>query len=407
MLAQADTRFDVNEYMLQQIFPNRQFTLSTVLKRTTLKAIRVIKFDHYIDEYKDDRVVVRVERTNDHRFGEVAAFQQLGAIAAPEMVPTTYDIGKVKCSNGQVLQYSVAQFVPGVDLDQIWHLITWDNKCQIMDDLVSAMKKFWRSTPETPESQEMLKDTALLVQPHLQFGGPMFGFFDSGLTFIKFIVKKMEPDQDRISISDDGRGGLRIKPSYPDHSRLESVHFLREDLVELEDMAVLCHNDLIPQNLMVQLVEQRDGRAWYKLAAIIDWEFASFVPAAYEVFYKEQELGLINPYYDWYFLFRQKTMQLLPNPLKPSQAKLFKTMEMARMSHLARTTSNFNHRLQQRFLKRYKLVHDGFEEGWVSKLLDEQFLNFGEKEKKELDDLIEEVRKEVGFYGSTQIEEYC
>ena len=406
MTAPADQRLDIDEHILSQIFTSQKTTPRSVLLRTTLKSVRVVQFDHNIDAYRDDKVVVRIEKTSDNRFGEVAAFQQLGAAAVPEFVPTTHELGKVQGKSGELLQYSVIQFIEGCTLEEVWHLISWENKNELVDDLVSAIERFAKLTPSSPEVKEVLKSTALVVQPDLKFGGPMFGFFESCLNFVTFIIRKIEPDGSRIVLSEDERGGLKVRPSHPAISHMPDLHLTREDLVELRDSAIFCHNDLLPRNLMARKTETADGKTWYKLASIIDWEFSGFVPQGYEIFYKDQELGLINPYFDWYILFRRKAMRLLPDPPRKSQVKLFEAMEIARVSHLARQTKNFNHRLQQRFIERYGLVHDGMQDGWRKQSGDETSMNYSTEEKQKLDALIDEVRDEVGFHGSTQIEEY-
>jgi hypothetical protein len=366
----------------------------------------VVQFDHHVDAYRNDKVVVRIEKTSDSRFGEVAAFQQLGATAVPELVPTTYELGKARSTSGELFQYSFIQFITGRTIEEVWHSITWENKCELVDDLVWAMKRFSQLTPASSEVQKMLRNTALLVQPDLKLGGPIFGFFNSCLNFVMFIIRKIEPEEARIGLSEDERGGLRVEPLHPDISEISSVHFSREDLIDLTSQAVFCHNDLLPRNLMAQEAGDVNGKTWYKLVSIIDWEYSCFVPKGYEIFYKDQELGLINLYFDWYLLFRQKTKCLLPDPPRPSQVKLFDAMAIARLSHLARKTENFNHRLQQKFIETYKLVHGGLKHGWWRTTGDNSALNFAEQEKQELDVLIDHVRNEIGFYGSTQIEEY-
>jgi len=90
--------------------------------------------------------------------------------------------------------------------------------------------------------------------------------------------------------------------------------------------AVFCHNDLTPRNLIPQSSETLGGNKKYKLAAIIDWELASFYPPSYQPSLQGTYLGTANRHLSFYLLLKERMKDITPHA--PSQISLLRAMEL-------------------------------------------------------------------------------
>lgn len=108
-------------------------------------------------------------------------------------------------------------------------------------------------------------------------------------------------------------GDAKVQPTLLE---LGSVLVKKKDMDAWPAVSVLCHNDLTPRNIMLKK-QEIDGIADYRLAAIIDWEFAGFYPPAYQQALQDAYLGNGNQLLSFYLKLKNRMVPLIPR--SPSQ----------------------------------------------------------------------------------------
>jgi thiamine kinase-like enzyme len=143
--------------------------------------------------------------------------------------------------------------------------------------------------------------------------------------------------------------------------------------------AVLCHNDLNPRNLIVHLRTTPDDKSEYKLAGIIDWEFAGFYPPSYELSLQDCYLGGANQQLSFYLRLKEQMKNLVPR--SSSQIALLQAKELifeSRQRMLIDET-NVAARIRKRFIEESGLTRDSDPYvGWTTGPHDDPFPNIPE-----------------------------
>ena len=108
------------------------------------------------------------------------------------------------------------------------------------------------------------------------FGGPHTGFLNDGNAFLHSIMKGRKLKKEFCSIEPvEGSQGDNILSSF---EGLGSISINDSDVEKWAEEAVFCHNDPTPRNLLLRRGVSFYSTSKYKLAGIIDWELAGFLP---------------------------------------------------------------------------------------------------------------------------------
>ena len=419
--------------LLNRIFPQSPPASITILSQT----YEVCTFIAHTDatcptEPLPGNVVVRLELPSKNPLRTVSALQQVAKLAIPEAVPAVFQTGTAKAEDGREVDFSVSAFVADVvTLETVWDGLNDDQRSDIMDTVLDAMRKLQALNLADESVQEILKaggsevfskttgeeeGSVLSNNPNNMalLGNRGIGFFDdvhdllAGIIAYNDVSEELTLSPSRSEPSDDNNGILMT--STDEEVPTVPLHIGPTELESLRRQAVLCHNDLEPRNLLVRPVLLGDGSVHYDLAAIIDWEMAGFFPFAYEYAIKDALLGSSNTSFSWYSLFKQRTAALLPaveppaqQPSSSSSSRSSQTLFMEAMDRIQRLASikgqkgrNVGALFRERWIRREQLVPAGAfsVSGWVRRPDASGVRAYG-KEDDEL--LEEEVLKELGL----------
>jgi hypothetical protein len=308
-------------------------------------------------------LIVRVG-TLSGKFEAVRNLQALARTQIPDLVPETYTVGTATRADGKAVEYSVSQFVPDtVTLESVWPSLHPAQQYMLMDTVITALMKIHQ-----------------LDKQSMSLGGPHAGHASSMRDFLTQVVAhhQMEPRvpptikgkvQDHKELKPqatssviEGPGGITIKSAL---SELGEITFSDGDLAALESDAVLCHSDMEPCNILVRRIADTNATdPQYEVAAIIDWEMAGFFPFAFEIAFKDVELGSSNLHLDWYTLFKARTQTLIvPGE---NSTKLIKAVRLIVDSRCMQWKKKVGVEFTRRWIKQEGLeLHRNPYLGWV------------------------------------------
>lgn len=241
--------------------------------------------------------VVRLEAEDENfeTFTTIAALQQIAAIIIPGLVPQTLQVGKAKNAQGRMFSFSLVELVEGDILEDVWEQMSAEEQRSVVDELVEALEKLHSVGLSDKWVKEILGKTLREVdevprsfeQPGI-FGGPHTGFSNNGHALLDFIMERRKLPKPSCSMELVDSQDVRIQFSFEE---LGSIVISNSDIDKWPGEAVFCHNDLTPRNLVLRSCASSDGKSSkYKLAGFIDWEFAGFYPASYELMLQDTYL---------------------------------------------------------------------------------------------------------------------
>ncbi|KAL8725081.1 MAG: hypothetical protein Q9166_007575 [cf. Caloplaca sp. 2 TL-2023] len=394
--------------LLNCIFPRFKPATTTILSQTYEVCTFIAHTDatHQTGTLHED-VIVRLELPKN-RSRTVSALQQIATLAIPEAVPTILQIGTAKAEDGREIDFSISAFVAdAVTLETVWDDLADDKQSNIMDSVLNAMRKLQALNLADESVQKILeaRSTALLnttgqggdavSKPNIAYGSLDIGFFKDIPDLLTGIIayNGVGKELTLSSKNEPRENGVIIASTY---EGIPEVHIGRKELESLQQLAVFCHNDLEPRNILVRPVHLDDGSVCYELAAIIDWEMAGFFPFAYEYSVKDAHLGSSNTYFSWYALFKQRTAPLLPvAQLSQSQMLFMQVMDLIKQLRFKQQKRNVGALFREKWFQRERLVPGAFLwSGWERGPDATAVRVYGKEDNKLLE---EEILKELGF----------
>ncbi|KAF4954543.1 hypothetical protein FSARC_12080 [Fusarium sarcochroum] len=345
---------------------------------------------------KPAEVVVRLEKSRTSRLPAVAALQELARTRMSHLVPSTIKVGKAKTEDGTEVDFSVTEYYPDtVTLESVWNDLDHEQRVSIMQAVVDAISQLQdvRLVSTDDQVKHILEGTSFLDDSHqivASVGGPGLGYFGSFTALLTNIVKPADPDQAPYTFTTGDDGSLTLESSYPD---FKTVTVAKDQLDELNKSCVLCHNDIEPRNLLVRLTD-----SGYKLAAIIDWEMAGFIPFSLETGLKDTFLGMQNLYFSFYALYKKLTAHLVRATSSGSddaQLQLIEAVRLAKLSKQRSMTHQVGAQVQRKWLEREKVeLTSDVRGGWVRLDGVDDVGPFTEEDKNAIE---QEVLKELGY----------
>jgi serine/threonine protein kinase len=344
--------------LLKQIFPNPPVTHDIFLQ-SSYKCVFKAKFAGFSR-------VVRLEAENENlrSFTTVATMQKIGRTIIPNLVPKTFDIGTAKDAQGRMFHFSVNEFVPGDVLDDVWQRMSAKEQSSVVAELAEALEKLHSVRLSDKWVKDILNwklrnEVKKNFEHPNAFGGPHTGFVNDGLALLESIVKPkstVEPENSFCTLQPIVNSpdiGIQSK-----FRELGSIIVNNSDMDKWPGEAVLCHNDLNPNNLILQRRACSDGKSEYKLAGIIDWEFAGFYPASYELSKQDAYLGCTNRQLSFYLLLKERMKAIVPR--SSSQIALLQAMELIFESKQRMLADAFDivALIRNRFMGMAKLTRD-------------------------------------------------
>lgn len=395
----ADCDVTPDDSLLKQIFPANQPGNISILLQNWDKCVFKAEFPNGIEDRHSARVVrLEAENENSRRFTTIAAIQQIAATIIPNLVPQTLQVGKAKNAQGRMFHFSVVELVEGHLLEDVWHQMSAEEQGSVVAELVEALEKlhsvrlrdnFKKILGEMlrEEGDEVLKS---FEQPGV-FGGPFTGFLNSGHALLCSVVerRKLKKPFCRMELDVNSRE-IRIQSSFEE---LGSTILSYSDIDKWPGEAVLCHNDFTPRNLILQSRASSGGKFKYNLAGIIDWEFAGFYPASYELSLQDTYLSGANRHISFYLLLKEHMKKSVPR--SSSQIVLLQAMELIFESQQRWLSdgTNIPAHIRKRFLGNSKLARDNDPYvGWTRNPLDGPYPDYSSTAFQELeDDVVEEM----------------
>ncbi|KAL1856259.1 hypothetical protein Daus18300_010831 [Diaporthe australafricana] len=344
-------------------------------------------------------VLVRLERkSSSSRLALIATLQKLAALGIPDLVPTIFDIHSIQAHDGSKLEYSVMQFLTGtLTLETVWDHMAESQKASISAAVVEAIQQVQKLRLTDTKVQAALTGTAFMDEHGNQkavVGGPRLGFYSSMSSLLKSIVQPGDDSPCTFAMNDDGSVIIE-SCHYPDLGRVE---ISGSELQVLEQTSILSHNDIEPRNILVRKSSALDKHeCTYKLAAIIDWEMASFIPFALETGTKDVFLGRQNQNFDWYRLFKENTASMLLPETHAVNDKLFQALMLTEQASRREAGRNVGMAVQKKWIKREKLKmsgNTGMQQGWIRQADAGTVDPFAEADNEALEI---EVLKELGY----------
>lgn len=243
----------------------------------------------------------------------------------PEMVQKVLGCGVAEGlgPQGEDIGYLFTTYPDGaIPFNQeMWEGLGPVDQGALMDSIVQTMGKYQMLGPpdDTINPSTVSADWDYL--PHL---GPA----KEHVTMRDFLVGLVEasprPDDDVVRVVDTDGGGLEVVLEHGENGSVLGLHlqveFTAKELEQVHGYAVICHNDIEPENIMVrEEVDPATGAKQFALAAIINWDKAGVYPFAYE-FALRDFLFRPDRSFSWYRLFKSKTAAaLLPDELSTAK----------------------------------------------------------------------------------------
>ncbi|KAN0089996.1 hypothetical protein V8E51_018575 [Hyaloscypha variabilis] len=296
--------------LLDQIFGNDQPTTITILLQNWNKCI--FRGD-FLDERLSYIARLEAEDTKVDTFVTVAALQEVARTVIPDLVPPTFQLGRVQNEEGRKFQYSVIGLVKGETLEEVWEKMGDGDRVSVVAEIASAVAKLHRNS----EILDKIQQLGIL-------GGPSTGFLNSGSKLLNAFLEKRKIRKPFCSVIPSSNGQDTIVES--NFKDLGSVIIKESETSAWVNEAVFCHNDLTPRNILIQTTVDKNGVPSYKLAGIVDWELSGFYPASYELSLQDTYLSLANRHISFYALLKKNMAILVPRPA--SQVVLVHAMEL-------------------------------------------------------------------------------
>ncbi|KAB8079716.1 hypothetical protein BDV29DRAFT_187044 [Aspergillus leporis] len=229
-------------------------------------------------------------------------FQKLSTLEIPDLVPHVHEVGSSTMDNGKQVYSSIHTLITeAITLEGIW--------CKLEDDRVSHNGANRVCYLEASAHFNLL-DKFHPQQANHPLGGPTLGLFSTGNDLVRGLVKSQDAFK-QITITSTDEGGIQLESH------------------DLQQTAVICHNDLVPRNILVRAEKQDDAR--------------------YRYFHKDFLLGNSNLDYSWYRLFKDQMPRFLPlNSLVDAHKSLLKVL------------------VQRKWIQREQLIRgSNISSGWI------------------------------------------
>ncbi|KAI1113067.1 phosphotransferase enzyme family-domain-containing protein [Nemania sp. NC0429] len=385
-----------DETVLKRIFGDNQPSSVSVILQDWDKCVCKAVFPDALENGRFS-CILRLEArdSSSANFIMVAAMQEIAATCIPGLVPETLQLGSVTDGKGRDFQYSTTEFIEGNTLEEIWDDMASEDRQSIAAAIVEALSKLHSLRLSDTKVQAILRrvlgEESEEIVKKAVMGGPFIGFLNDGSSLLHSIEKRLalrRPFHTTEPIADPK--GLVIKSKFEDIG----ASIVRDsDMEQWVKEAVLCHNDLNPRNLMVRSIESTDGKAGYKLAAMIDWELAGFFPPSYEI--SLQDTYLCGSCFSFYLLLKEGMKDICPPT--SSQVSLLRAMELLYESQQRQLFEgkNIGAHIRRRFMEVLQLSRDEDPYvGWTCKTEGKQLpeLSRADTDKLEndvIDDMIE------------------
>lgn len=253
-------------------------------------------------------------------FEDATEKQYLASEKCPEIVKQviTAGVNKNAGPEGKDINYMAMPYPNGAIpfSKELWEDLGPAEQGVLMDSIVNAMHKYrFLGLPDDTINPSTLSADWEWYLPHL-------GSEKKHVTMKDFLVGLIEaaprPDENAVvRVVDTIAGGIEVvlEEASPFGLR-HRVEFTAGELEEIHRYAVVCHNDIEPENIMVrQEADPVTGTKRYALAAIINWDKAGIYPFAYEFALRDFAFRP-DQSHSWYRLFKSKTAAvLLPDEL--------------------------------------------------------------------------------------------
>ena len=251
------------------------------------------------------------------RFTLAAERQYMASERCPEVVLPILDCDVIKDAGpeGRDLGWMVMPYPDGaIPFSQtMWEDLGPAEQEALMDSIVGAMQRYQLiGLPDDHTNTSRPSADWEMYPPHL---GPEKKTVAMNDFLVGLIEADPRPDDGTVRVVDTPVGGLEVvlEEASPFGLR-HRVEFTADELEEIQGHAVVCHNDIEPENIMVrEEVDPATGAKRFALAAIINWEKAGIFPFAYEFALSDFRFRPDRSY-SWYRLFKNKTAAaLLPD----------------------------------------------------------------------------------------------
>ncbi|KAI4601505.1 hypothetical protein KJ359_011634 [Pestalotiopsis sp. 9143b] len=353
-----------DEQLLRQLF-GQQRPMIIMFLQNWEKCVFKAEFPSKAGESMPAKVVrLEIVEKESQSLSTIAAIQQIAAAVIPDLVPKVYEVGTIDDSQGRSLHFSIAEFVDGETLQDVWWGLNASAQDAIVEQLGKAIKKLHTVRPSAVPHGAGGRLGDQLKQPGV-FGGPQTGFMNTGSDLLASIMeqRKLKKQFCIIEATSDPEG-ITIQSNFED---LGALTIEKADSDKWSEEAVLCHNDLNPRNIIIRQQESQDGTIEHRLAAIIDWELAGFYPASYELSLQDTYLSTGNQHLSYYLKLKSLMRNLVPRTL--SQIQLLKANELvyeSQQRHQGNGTNVPAH-IRKRFIEYFHLVRDDDPYvGWTS-----------------------------------------
>ncbi|CAG7938994.1 unnamed protein product [Penicillium salamii] len=302
-------------------------------------------------------LIVRLEKSGKS-LAALATFQRLAKSQLNDLVPSVLHVGTTTTLAEQVEYFVTPYITDTTTLEDVWDTLDETNQRELVKTVILAVEKLQKL-----DLTESLKETTYISvndspsqATKIAIGDLQHGFSPNIKQFLNGLLKSDEETPDWKLLETDN--GVEIQSNYEDIGQIEFSH---AELNELQQHAVLCHNDLEPRNFLV-----REVSGSYELTAIIDWEMVGLFPFAYEYGYKDTVLGSSNLSYSWYKLFKSQSSHLLPEG--ECHTKLVKALQIIDNSERKSSGKNVGRLVQHKWLEREQVEESSDpSRGWVRK----------------------------------------
>ncbi|KAK6206099.1 hypothetical protein LQW54_007934 [Pestalotiopsis sp. IQ-011] len=377
-----------DEQLLRRLFGQQRPTITMFLQNWE-KCVFKAQFPSTAGESMPAKVVrLQIVEKECQSLSTIAAIQQIAATVIPDLVPKLYEVGTIDDSRGRMLHFSIAEFVDGRTLQDVWWELNASAQDAIVEQLGEVIKKLHTVQPSAVPHGTGGRLGEQLEQPGV-FGGPHTGFMNTGSDLLASIMeqRKLKKQFCTIETTSDPEG-ITIQSNFED---LGALTIQKADSDKWSEEAVLCHNDLNPRNIIIRQQESQDGTIEHRLAAIIDWELAGFYPASYELSLQDTYLSIGNQHLFYYLKLKSRMRNLVPRTL--SQIQLLKANELLYESQQRhqRNGTNISAHIREMFIEYFHLARDDDPYvGWISELNDNDLPPWsGEAAQKMEEDVIQ------------------
>ncbi|KAJ2991414.1 hypothetical protein NUW58_g2520 [Xylaria curta] len=350
-----------DERIIEQVFGAHKPETTSIIDQDLEKCVFKATFPSATENHHPP-CVVRLEASSKHcpDLTKIAAVQRMAAAALPDLVPKTIQVGKATNSEGRIFHFSVIEFVDGNTLEDVWKEMDPNAQETIVSDIAAAVKTLHRIRLQvsaaggvapggllSPAETDIATDICL-------FGGPLTGFLTEGPALLKAVREFWKLKKDFCT-----EDGFSVPHNVIIRSKFEELGSIMVSDVAMAQWpreAVLCHNDLTPRNFIIQSDTSPDGKANYRLAAIIDWEAAGFYPPSYELSLQDTYLSGGHRHLSFYLLLKEHLREI--TPISSSQIALCQAMALVFESQqkLLSNGSNVPANIRKRFIEQFHLI---------------------------------------------------